>query len=444
MFRRAVFGRVLLVFALLSLGFSAAGADRYAPYELNLTVLPPWGENDWIAGEVYAGSLLCHEEGLCVKLFLRLDGQDAWWPKPTFDRPFAEVRDGVFSLPCVTGGDDARAAQLALMLVREKDAMLTGYEEANAAALCVTLVRRDPDGSMALEHSYRSESPWLEETGMAVGFYTEPGTGPGDPLSEDHIRAVLRSAAPYTDSVRFYSAAGETAKAYPVAREMGFRVAATAWLDGSARDRAELDGLIELCNLGYADTAIVGNETLHAGLLSQEALLEALAYVRAGITRPGIPVTTAETPGELLDRPALRAACDVLCANIHPFWNGLSAEDGARDFSATVEALLALTPGRPLIVSETGWPSGGAEHAGEEEQARYLESVRDAERRYGDSLKVYWFSLADEPWKEAEEGGAGARWGLLNGRLSAKSAVYELYWNWSAPNDPAPSAPPLP
>ena len=239
MFRSAVFGRVLLVFALLSLGFSAAGADRYAPYELNLTVLPPWGENDWIAGEVYAGSLLCHEEGLCVKLFLRLEGQDAWWSKPTFDRPIAEVRDGVFALPCVTGGDDAHASQLALMLVREKDAMLTGYEAANAVALCVTLVCRDPDGSMALEHSYRSEAPWLEETGMAVGFYTEPGTGPGDPLSEDHIRAVLRSAAPYTDSVRFYSAAGETAKAYPIAREMGFRVAATAcWTEAAGTGRS--------------------------------------------------------------------------------------------------------------------------------------------------------------------------------------------------------------
>lgn len=430
--------RIIAILLTLLLCVPAALADRYAPYEFDMYFIPRWGDGDRVAGVVYSCGEICREEGLCVKLFLQVEGDGNWWPKPTAEQPWAPVEDSFFQIPFVTGGDDIHAVRLALMLVREADAGLLDYDEANAAALCVTTIHRSPDGDISLCHSYRSETAFLPfDLGLDVGFYTLPGMSPGSELSEAHVRSVLKAAAAYTGNVRFYTTTGDIAKAYPIAREMELNVAATAWLDGSDHDREELDALIALCNDGLATTAIVGNETQHGGRLSEAALLEDIAYVRAGITDTGIPVTTADTPDILMNSPAIRDACDALSVNIHPYWNGLSPEDAEQDFRATLEAIIACAGDKPIIVSETGWPTEGGENAGEAGQSTYMDAVYSASwGDYGEQLlQYYWFSLADEPWNQAGDGDAGSHWGLLDCYLNAKQTVYEHYWNWSPDNE---------
>ncbi|MBQ6342562.1 MAG: hypothetical protein IJI41_05520 [Anaerolineaceae bacterium] len=416
---------------------SAVSADRYARYELDLQYIPKWGEGDFIDGQIYAISEPCYEEDLFVKLFLRLEGSDTWWPKPTFETPYAPVVGSHFRILFNTGGDDIHAVQLALMLVHGKDAALTDYDSANAAALCVTTIMRTPNGEIKLAHSYRSESAWVPDIGMNVGFYTQERTAPGSELTESHIISVLKAAAAYTYDVRFYAATGEVSKAYPIARDLKLRTAATAWLDGSANDQAELDALIELCNSGLASTAIVGNETQHNKLLPLKTLLEDITYVRAGITDPEIPVTTSDTPDVILGNTDLRDACDILAVNIYPYWNGLNIEDAEADLHATLDALTEFADGKPFIVSETGWPSDGGDRTGDAEQTAAVGLAYDIEwQYYRENLeKVYWFSLADEPWKESTEGAPGAHWGILDSDLNAKPVIYERYWNWSAQND---------
>ena len=425
-----------LIFVMLCL-HSAVFADRYARYEFDLQYIPKWGEGDFIDGQIYAISGPCYEEDLFVKLFLQVEGSDTWWPKPTFETPYVPVAGSQFRIPFNSGGDDIHAVQLALMLVHGKDAALTDYDSANAAALCVTTIRRTPNGDIKLAHSYRAESAWVPDIGMNVGFYTREGTAPGNALTETYITSVLKAAAAYTYNVRFYATTGEIAKAYPIARDLELTTAATAWLDGSANDQAELDALIELCNSGLAATAIVGNETQHNKLLPLEKLMEDIAYVRAGITDPGIPVTTADTPDVILKNAELRNACDILAVNVYPYWNGLNIEDAEADLHATLDALTECANGKPFIVSETGWPSDGGDRTGDDQQAAAVALAYDTVWQYYQKNleNVYWFSLADEPWKENAEGAPGAHWGILDSDLNAKPVIYERYWNWSAPND---------
>ncbi|MBR3105690.1 MAG: hypothetical protein IKH30_00745 [Clostridia bacterium] len=430
--RIAIFGILLgIIFTFIA---PLALADGYPPYEMSLTYIPKWGKGNFIAGEVYTEGWKVGYNGLCVKAFLQVEGSGEWWPKPTAEMPYVPVRDGKFGITFNTGGDDIHATRIALMLVRARDARLLDYELANAAALCVVTIDREPTGEITINHSYRAEyvdtSTYGFRDGINIGFYTQPGTAPGDPLSEAHIEAVLRCAAAFTCEVRFYSTTGEIAKAYPIARAMGLRVAATAWLDGGENDQAELDALISLCNLGFAGTAIVGNETQYAKRISEETLLEDIAYVRAGILDKNIPVTTADNLDAFLNSPRLRDACDVLSVNVYPYWSGMSAEDDLEAaLAGALNQLAACVDEKPIILTETGWPSDGSYRAGIEGQRRNLNAAWNMS--WASDAKVvreYWFSLADEPWKEADETGVGAYWGLLDKDLNIKPIMYETVW----------------
>ena len=411
-------------------------ADRYAAYEFDLSHIPAWGQDGAIEGRICSVCDTTTDEDLCVKLFLRLSEDDEWWPKPTYDRPYADVEAGYFGIVYNTGGDDVHAVEIALMAVRRKDAMLLDYDAADAAALCRTTIIRTPEGDISLKHSYRCDYPWLNEIGLDVGFYNQEGSRPGSPLTEEHIRAVLGAAAAYTENVRFYTTTGEEAKAYTIAKDLGLSVAATAWLDGSSHDQEELDALIELCNSGLASTAIVGNETLLSGTVPEDQLIRDIRYVREGIHDPEIPVTTSDTIDRLLDSEKVREVCDVLAPNIYPFWNGLTVEEAEEDLRSSLDRLIAVAGGKKILVSETGWPSDGSPTAGTEEQSINMRLAYDLQWQYYDDLyKFYWFDLADEPWKAETEGEAGAHWGILDKDLNAKPVIYEYYWNWSAEND---------
>ena len=430
-----------IVFLLLLLCLSRVLADAYAPYEFDLRYIPKYGEGSFISGTVYSGGTPCTaEEDLAVKLFLQVEGSDTWWPKPYYEMPYVHVEWSDFSIPFNTGGNDLYATRIVLMLVREKDAGIVSFEEANAAALCVTTIGRSPDGKITLSHSSRSETAYLDRMGLDVGFFAKPDMTPASELPDTYIRTVLRAAAAYATDIRLYASSGETAKAYPIARDMGFRVAATAWLENTDQDQAELSSLIRLCNEGLAATAIVGNESVHSRRMNISQLLEDIALVRAGIINTDIPVTTAETPEVWLNNPELADACDVIAVNLYPFWNvqagSIPPEAAGQDFRATLDALIEAAGGKPILITETGWPNDGAENAGNAEQlAAFLMAEDIRWEYYPQLLQIYWFSLADEAWKVSEEGPAGAHWGILDENLDIKPMVNDGFWAWSALNE---------
>ena len=192
-----------------------------------------------------------------------------------------------------------------------------------------------------------------------------------------------------------------------------------------SENKAELDALIDLCNSGFAQVACVGNETLlvtdtSGPILTPKKLIEYIRYVRNGISDESIPVTTSDSVDVLMANPSVRRACNLLMPNCYPFWGGANISSAAQSFIQSITALMGVSGGKQVLVSETGWPTGGGKYGnavtGEAEAAAYYEAVREWSLETG--TQILYFSSADEPWKT--ESGFGPHWGFLTRELVLK------------------------
>ena len=435
-----VFSMVLIMFLMLVImvpaGTYAAGTDPV----LALTRTPSYGDKAAFQGVAYRqdGSSLDAKK-YRVSLYLQVEEGGAYWVKPTFATPYAEVNpDGTFLINYATGGLDEKAKIIHLMLIPADYTPTSDFNATRARALDYVRIVRTEQGQVTV--SPQRQAPDIGNNGkhsglkvsrdklaLNIGFYTQGR--PGDSLGFRQIAGQLDVMADYADTVRFYSAGGEESPAYACAHTLGLSVVGTAWLSGDrTADRKELDALIEHCNNGYVSVACVGSETLIRGDLTPDQLISDMEYVRDRLNDKSIPVTTADSAGILLENYDVRAACDLLMPNCYPYWEGVEISEAAESFRSTMTALMTASPGKEIIVSETGWPTaGGTEgkaRAGETEAARFFEAVREWSLSSG--TVVLWFAAADEPWKTADEGIAGAHWGLMDKNLSLKSCFADI------------------
>jgi glucan 1,3-beta-glucosidase len=72
--------------------------------------------------------------------------------------------------------------------------------------------------------------------------------------------------------------------------------------------------------------------------------------------------------------------------------------------------------GKPVIVSETGWPDQGTPDRGAvpsyENAIRYFVDAYHWTQQ--EDIQMFYFSSFDEDWKVADEGDVGAYWGILD------------------------------
>ena len=427
----------------------AAGAEETP--KLLLTYVPVYGETVPFAGAVlYSDGTPADPAAWRVTLYLQLEEGETCWVKPyaesgNYHSYVTLSEDGSFSLPYVTGGSDQKAKILHILLVPGDLIPGSDFDATRAAALDYLRVDRSEDGTVTLSEERTAPVPEQETeadpgrpSGLPrnagsvwtdVGLYIR-GNSPdrGDAVPKEDIRALLTAIRAFSDTVRFYSAVGQVAPAYGIAKELGFTVIGTAWLGGDEEaDRAEMDALIALCDAGLADMAAVGSETLLRGDLTRDELIADIEYVRSGLTKEAVAVTTAEDSSFLLTDRKLAAACDVLFVNIYPFWGGVAAEDAPISFIGVVEQLKSLYPGKELICSETGWPTAGSPKGdaipGEENAAAYFAALREWSADSG--VSILFFDAADEPWKEEAEGDVGSHWGFMMHDLTLKDAYRE-------------------
>jgi GPH family glycoside/pentoside/hexuronide:cation symporter len=76
--------------------------------------------------------------------------------------------------------------------------------------------------------------------------------------------------------------------------------------------------------------------------------------------------------------------------------------------------VVRIAGGRPVIISETGWPSAGTP-VGEavpsvENALRYL--LATLEWTEAEGIDLFYFAAFDEAWKAGPEGDRGVTWGL--------------------------------
>ena len=254
---------------------------------------------------------------------------------------------------------------------------------------------------------------------------------------------------PETNLIRLYNACGVWATAAAQAEQQGFHIYQGAALTGNlAGNQSELDCFA--ASVAAHDNVlggIVGNEVLLRGDLSESALI---GYIQQAQAVSSAPVGTAETwdtwcnlsapaprcPG----RPGLGAAVEWVVAHVHPYWEGTPVEHGAAQVVTAYLALRAAYPGKPVTVGETGWPTCGdtvgAAVPGLANQERFIEDLWHWTKEF--DLPIVYFEAFDEPWKTADEGAAGACWGLTNVSRAAKHNDLD----WTAPTRPAPGATP--
>ena len=255
--------------------------------------------------------------------------------------------------------------------------------------------------------------------GICFSPYLE-GQGPGTHIPPEQIRDRLAIISPYVGWVRTFGCI-EGNEAIPrIAHEAGLKTMVGIWLEADhEKNEQDFAGAVEVAKAGHADIVAVGNEVLLRGDLSEDELIGYMRRFKEAV--PDATVGYVDAYFKFVDHPRVTAACDVILANCYPFWEGCPADYSLLYMKEMYRRAVSVANGKPVIISETGWPNIGSPTGGampsEANAIRYfLNTFQWAEE---EGIEIFYFSSFDEAWKVADEGDVGAYWGLWDkdGRL---------------------------
>ena len=243
---------------------------------------------------------------------------------------------------------------------------------------------------------------------------------PADPAA---LAADMATLSRLTRRVRTYGAQG--LEALPeIAQRHGLRITLGAWLDGDpqADEREIAAALRTALRHSGVERVIVGNETQLRRSLPPAQLRRQLDRVRASIDQP---VSTAEPWHVWLAQPELAAHVDFITVHLLPYWEGVPADRAVAVAMQRLDQVRARFPGKPVVIGEIGWPSGGEPRgAALPSPVAQAVFVRDfTARAAGLGLDYHLMEAIDQPWKRTLEGSVGPHWGLLDAYRQPKFAL---------------------
>jgi exo-beta-1,3-glucanase (GH17 family) len=303
------------------------------------------------------------------------------------------------------------------------------------------------------EMKYKFEQPddgIIEKiSGLCFSPFTQGDPTQGYLASIQQVQEHMAIIAPYTEWIRTYSMDGGLTESGRLAHERGLKIAMGAWIERSTADNAtQINRLIDKSLAGDADIAVIGNEALLRFDLSSSDLISLIKEFKRRV--PNVPVTTAESYEYWLNTPALVDACDVIFAQVYPFWKGVSIDDAVADLNNVYEQLQKVAKGKKIYISETGWPSSGTQNQ------NALPSTQNASfyflnvSAWAKALNVpyFYFEAFDEPFKtNTEPNGVGNHWGLFENKSTLKPdmnivfAGHTIFDNWLLYLPGGPGAP---
>jgi exo-beta-1,3-glucanase (GH17 family) len=277
--------------------------------------------------------------------------------------------------------------------------------------------------------------------GVRFVAYTPRGFDPdaGVAASPDALRADLALLRARFDGLVTYSSARGLDALPRLARQQGYRaVVLGVW---NPADPAELEAAIAAARAspGLVVALALGNEGLFFERYDAAALKRAFARARAAL--PGVAVTTTEPFSTYLDpaRAGELPEQDFLLPTVHPIdqpWFANAPRATRVDFVVNVVGELEKKYGKPVLVKETGVPSGpaseGFDEAAQAEFWRGLAAKLPPSRERG----FVWFEAFDGPWKVASVAGQ-------TGDVRASEAHWGLYRADGAPKPVIAALPPL-
>jgi exo-beta-1,3-glucanase (GH17 family) len=249
--------------------------------------------------------------------------------------------------------------------------------------------------------------------GFCFSLYEE-GQKPGDIVSGEQIQKRMNILKDYTDWIRSFSCTEGNELIPKIAKQSGLKTLVGAWLGSDEeKNEEEIQNLISLAKEGYVDIAAVGNEVLYRDDLTEEQLLNYIARVRAALP-DDIPVGYVDAYYEFVQRPRITQACDVMLCNCYPYWEGTHIKDSFQHMRQMYYQVKSVADGKPVMITETGWPSKGESLGGAEPShknaIRYFLNTQLWSK--DEDIDIFYFSSFDEAWKVGAEGEVGAYWGI--------------------------------
>ncbi|NNF70161.1 MAG: glycosyl hydrolase [Acidimicrobiia bacterium] len=255
--------------------------------------------------------------------------------------------------------------------------------------------------------------------GISFSPYLD-GQRPGIQVTEEQIRDRLSIIQPYTNWIRSFGCIEGNEQIPGIAKEMGLKTMVGVDLsDDREENEAGLANGIAVAQAGHADILVVGNENLLRQDLPEHELLD---YIRRAKEAVDIPVSFVDAYFLFEQHPAVADAVDVMLVNCYPFWEGCAAEHALVYMKEMYRRAQGVANGKPVIISETGWPSQGTPFGGSipsfDNALEYF--IRTYQWAEEDGIEIFWFSAFDEAWKVGPEGDVGAYWGLWDSEGNLK------------------------
>ena len=267
--------------------------------------------------------------------------------------------------------------------------------------------------------------------------------------SPQRIRKDLTVLRKDFDGLITYSCADGVDKVPAVAKALGYRALILGiWDPLSEREFSNAQRLVK----AYPQLIVgisVGNETLLAQRHEWPVLRASIQRLRSAL--PGVAITTSEPFYYYLDNdPAdFVAVQDFLLPSVHPLfqpWFDQASTAQAVDFVVRVAGLLSAKTDKPVLIKETGLPSGppGTRFTPAAQAEFWTSLIRQLPKLPG--LGVTYFEAFDHDWKEENarrEFGAHPEegyWGLYTASGDPKTVVTALRKLWRADNTPGKAA----
>lgn len=254
--------------------------------------------------------------------------------------------------------------------------------------------------------------------------------------SDDSIRADLTVLRPWFDGLITYGAQNGNERVPDIAASLGFHaVIMGVWDPG---DEHEVGNAIAAWrrNRKLVAGLSLGNEIVFGKRGTWDDLSEYLRTVRA--EAPGLPLTVSEPFAEYLDHPealAVLKATDFMLVNIHPvfeFWFKTGNADNWTDFVMRVMARLKGIYKKPILVKETGVPTGPAAMGFNDEMQRAFYNLLAKRLQPSRHSAFAYFTAFDEPWRTGDFNPTlgvhpeEAFWGLFTEARAPKPLMADL------------------
>lgn len=253
------------------------------------------------------------------------------------------------------------------------------------------------------------------------GFSFSPFRGGQSPSKQiyptvEQIDRDLAILAGDVHAVRAYTVEDNLAEIPRLAAARGLNVVLGAWI---TRDKEwndeQIAKLIKIYRENHRNVirVLVGNEVL---LRADQTVNQMIEYIDTAKKSIWAPVSIAEPWHVWLENPKLVEHVDFIAVHLLPYWEGIPVDEAVDYCVMRMNELKQAYPGKEIVISEVGWPSGGRIRqkavASPANQAKFLRRFLDVAEK--NNYTYYIMEAFDQIWKKDLEGEAGSLWGVYD------------------------------